>query len=111
MPAAAVRQGRLKDQHYTISTAGVTAFTRVDRWRMDAQFTPLVQWQREAAHFEGVRRARPLLQHHPDGPAPSSSNTPQHAHRMRIEGEGASTLRCIAYSLPLSIARWPRIGT
>ena len=47
-------QGRLREQHFTISAAGVTSFTRVDKWRTDAQFTPLVQWRREACQYHAV---------------------------------------------------------
>ena len=54
VPAAAVRTGRYKDQHYTMSEAGVTAFRKVDRWRTDTQFTPLVAWRRECALYKSV---------------------------------------------------------
>ena len=54
VPAAAVRKGRLQYLHYTISEAGVTQFVKVDRYRTDAQFTPLVEWRREAALYKGI---------------------------------------------------------
>ena len=54
VPAAAVRTGRLRAQHYTISEAGVTQFRRVDKWNVEAQFTPLVAWRNECRLFRQI---------------------------------------------------------
>ena len=56
VPAAAVRKGRLHDQHYTISEAGVTDFRRIDRYKTEAHFTPLVQWRRECELYRRLMR-------------------------------------------------------
>ena len=52
--AAAVRSGPLRDNHYTISEAGVTAFRRIDANKTDAQFTPLVTWRAECTQFRRI---------------------------------------------------------
>ena len=52
--SAAVRNTRLKEHHFTISEAGVTQFRKLDKYRTDAQFTPLVAWRHEGLLFGKV---------------------------------------------------------